>query len=549
MNPKDTVYVTGHKHPDTDSIASAIAYSFFKRAMGIHAIPCRLGKMNAESEYLLNRFGFEAPLLLQDARVRLSEIDLDPPTCISPDTTIAESLQIMQNEHHTYCGVVDEERHLVGLVTKSDIAEVGLGDTAHNIPILTHASVDNIRKTIEGQTVCEPAPEELHVNGRVSIVAMSRMEYLSNYDLKDRIVIVGSDSEAQRLVIRQGAGIMICVWTKEIKEEIIEIAKENHCAIILSGHGATNTSRYLYFSPPVKWIMKTDLITFSENELAEDVGSKMMRSRYHIYPVVDSEKRLTGYAARYHIMNAKNRQIIMVDHNEFSQSVPAAEKARVLEVIDHHRINDFSSTQPVAFRNEIVGSTATIVSTIFRENQIPLQPNLAGLLLGALLSDTMDFHSPTTTEKDRQTANILAAMANLDIEEFAQEMFSVTARTAGRTMSEMINADVKFYTLGDCKTAISQIIVESAKQLRTESASIQPAVDTFAYKKRLDLVVVAFTSIVKNGSVIYCAGSRSGWGLEAFPDKEDEEHSFQENLLSRKQQILPKITEVLERYM
>jgi manganese-dependent inorganic pyrophosphatase len=275
----------------------------------------------------------------------------------------------------------------------------------------------------------------------------------------------------------------------------------------------------------------------------------MLRSRFHIYPVINTERKLVGYVARYHIMNCKNKQIILVDHNEFSQSVRAIEKARVLEVIDHHRINDFSTTQPVAFRNEIVGSSATIVSTIFRENQIPIPQNLAGLLLGALLSDTMNFHSPTTTPKDIQTANILAAMADLDIEEFARDMFAVTANTSGKTYSEMINQDMKIYDIKECKLAISQVIVTSTKALREDDQEIQQAVESFAAKKRLDLSVLVFTSIMENGSIIYAGGNRAAWIPEAFPNRENEEHSFQQDLLSRKKQILPRINEIVDKYM
>ena len=527
MLRKDTVYITGHMHPDTDSIASAIAYSFFKRAMGIPAVPCRLGQLNKETEYLLERFGFEPPMLLTDARVRMSELDLDPPHSISPETTIAETLKIMDQEKHTYCGVVDEEGRLVGLVTKGDIALVGLGDTAYNIDILSKASVENIRKSIDGTTVYAPDERSLHLNGRVSIIAMTDTSKLRNYDLEDRVVILGDNAEAQMLAITRGAGLLIPVWTKEISPEVLECARRHSCPIILSGHGATNTARYIYFAPSVSQIMNTKVVTFNDNELAEDVGLKMQRSRYHVYPILNAEGKLVGYGSRYHIMNSENKKLILVDHNEFSQSVRAIEKARILEVLDHHRINDFSSTQPVAFRNEIVGSTATIVATIFRENQIPLQPNLAGLLLGALLSDTMAFHSPTTTDKDRQTANILAAMAGLDIDEFAKEMFTVSASTEGRSLYEMINQDVKFYDIRGCKLAISQIITGSAKQLRTDSVSV----------------------IVENGSVVFCGGDRAGWGQEAFPDRENEEHSFQEGLMSRKQQILPRITEVIEHYV
>ena len=547
MTSQDPVYITGHQHPDTDSIASAIAYSFFKRSMGIRAIPCRLGSVNAESAWLLKRFGFEEPMLLTDARVRLSDITLDPPTYIKPDTTIFESLRQMEEQGHTYCGVVDDEMHLLGLVTKGDIAQVGLGDTHHNIDILSKTPLDNFVKTLGGKLIYRD--DEMHLNGKVSMIAMAEIAQLDAYQIEDRIVILGSNSVAQRHAIERGAGLLIIVWANSVEPDVIELAKAHHCPIIISGHGAMNTSRYIYFAPAASTIMKTSIVTFTDIELAEDVGKKMLRSRFHIYPVINTERKLVGYVARYHIMNCKNKQIILVDHNEFSQSVRAIEKARVLEVIDHHRINDFSTTQPVAFRNEIVGSSATIVSTIFRENQIPIPQNLAGLLLGALLSDTMNFHSPTTTPKDIQTANILAAMADLDIEEFARDMFAVTANTSGKTYSEMINQDMKIYDIKECKLAISQVIVTSTKALREDDQEIQQAVESFAAKKRLDLSVLVFTSIMENGSIIYAGGNRAAWIPEAFPNRENEEHSFQQDLLSRKKQILPKINDIIDKYM
>ncbi len=543
---KEPVYVTGHQHPDTDSIASAIAYAFFKRAMGVRAVPCRLGPVNAESAYLLKRFGFDEPMLLTDARVKLSEITLDPLTYINEDATIFECLHRMNDEKHTYCGVVDNDLHLVGLITKSDIAAVGLGDTAYNIDMLKKIRLDDVAKTLDGTIVYRE--ESMHLNGKVSMIAMADRDRVNRYDLKDRIIIVGDDAETQKTVIEKGAGLVILVWADNVSDDVIQTAKLYHCPILISGHGAMNTSRYIFFSTSVKEIMQNEVITFNTNELAEDVGAKMLRSRYHIYPIIDMDRKLHGYAARYHIMTAKNKQIIMVDHNEFSQSVRAIEEARILEVIDHHRINDFSSMQPVSFRNEIVGSTATIVATIFRENQIPIPQNLAGLLLGALLSDTMNFHSPTTTDKDRQTANILAAMADLDIDDFARDMFAVTADTTGKSYAEMLNQDMKVYNIRECNLSISQVIVTSTEQVRKESAQIQPAIETFCRKKRLDLAVLVFSSILDNGSVVFYGGNRSEWAREAFPDREGEEHSFQEGLLSRKQQILPKITNIINMY-
>lgn len=546
MRKKEPVYVTGHQHPDTDSVASAIAYAFFKKSMGIPAIPCRLGKLNAETQYLLDRFGIKEPVLLSDARVKLSEIEMDPRTFITPDTTIYESLKQMQDQKHTYCGVIDEEGHLIGLVTKSDISEIGLGDTASSIEVMKRTSLNNICKTINGTIIYDDP--EMKLNGKVSIITMMESENLCKYDVKGRLVICGAHEATQKEVIRMGAGALIVVWTDAISDSVVEVAKEYHCPILISGHGSMNTSRYIYFSPSVKEIMKKELITFADHELAEDVGAKLMRSRYHIYPVVDEENKLVGYVSRYHIMHAENKQIILVDHNEFSQSVRAIEKARILEVIDHHRINDFASTQPVQFRNEIVGSTATVVATIFRENQIPVPKDLAGLLLGAILSDTLNFHSPTTTKKDKVTANILAAMADLEIEDFAKELFTASAENSDLSANEMIKMDMKIFEIAGLKVSISQVIVPAAKKPPQSIPEIQRALERFAVKKNLDLSVMALTSILDNGSIFLFGGERAPWGREAFPDKPGEELSIQEEVFSRKQQILPILTEVIEKY-
>ena len=253
MKKKDPVYITGHRHPDTDSIASSIAYAFFKRSMGVHAVPCRLGALNGETRYLLSRFGFPEPVLLQDARMKLSEIEMDSPVSITPDTTIYETLQIMQEDNRAYCGVVDEKQHLLGMVTKSDLAVVGLNDTAMSIDILAHTPAENIRKTINGTIIYDD--ENAYINGKVSIIAMTELDRLENFNVKDRIVIVGANIEAQLKLIELGAGMLIVVWTDTIDEAVLASAKAHHCPIIRSGHGSMNTSRYLYFAPSVERIM------------------------------------------------------------------------------------------------------------------------------------------------------------------------------------------------------------------------------------------------------------------------------------------------------
>jgi manganese-dependent inorganic pyrophosphatase len=341
--------------------------------------------------------------------------------------------------------------------------------------------------------------------------------------------------------------MLIAVWTKEIMPDVLETAKEYHCPVIISGHGSMNTSRYIYFAPPVRLVMTKELIMFRINDLAEDTGRRMMASRYRTYPVVDADNKLQGYVSQYNIMNSSNKKIILVDHNEFSQSVQAVEKAQLLEVVDHHRICDFSTIQPVSFRNEIVGATATIIATMFRENQIPIPSDLAGLLLGAILSDTLLFQSPTCTEKDQKTANILAALADLDIDTFGREIFQAQLNNGSQTIVEQINQDIKSYEIQASKVTISQIMTSSLADIQAKSEEIQEQINDYADKKDMKLLLVVFTSLPDKGSVVFAAGENAGWAEEAFPNK-DGAYSIQAGILSRKLQVLPKITEIISKY-
>ena len=542
---KNRVYVTGHKHPDTDSVASAIGYAFYKRANGIKAIPCRLGKLSAETKYLLERFGFEQPMLLDDARYKLGEISLDEPVSIKPDKTLFEAIRVLAKNNRQICSVVDDEGRLLGIVTRSDAADIAMGDTESAAKLLKDTPIECIKTAINGKIIYE-APGR-RMNGKVGVIAITS-EDLSGFEVKDRIIITGSDSKAQSDMIRLGAAVLIVVRADDVEANVLEMAKEYGCSIIISGHGTMNTSRYVYFAPRVSQMMVTNPIKFYDSELVEDAGRKMLRSRFHAYPVIDDDEKLLGYVSRYHVMNTGSKKMILVDHNEFSQSVRGIEKAEVLEVIDHHRINDFSTNQPVAFRNEIIGSTATIVATIFRENQIPLPKNLAGLILGAILSDTLKFQSPTTTSKDIATAKFLAGIAGLDIDEFAKDMFSVSANIKGKTLNELLNQDIKFFDIEGCKTMISQVIVTSADIAREMESQVQELIEQFVKKKELDLCLMAFTSILENGSVVFAAGDKAPWAAEAFPNKEGETLSLQTGVLSRKSQILPRITAVVQKY-
>lgn len=538
----EITYVVGHKKPDSDSIISAIAYAAYLNSRQIPAKPCRLGPLNEETQFLLHRFGFEEPDYLEDARVRLKEIEYIDPVTLSMETTIFEALDTMHTYNTRLLAVVNEDSKVQGIVTRSDLSVLGMGDTALGIDLLKETSVEAMAKTIEGSIVYKA--KTTHVNGKVSIIALASTK-LDRYEIADRIVIIGNDPQAQIESIQKGAGILIVVWAKGIQKEVLEEAKKRQCSIILSGLGTMNTSRYLYFSIPVSLIMQKKVITFKENEFVEDVMIKMRETTFNTYPILNEANVLIGYVTRYHVMNAQNKRIVLVDHNEFSQSVKGIEKANLVEVIDHHRIHNFSTLQPISFRNEIIGSTTSIVASIYKENNVSISKSLAGLMLGAIISDALNFQSPTTTNKDILIAQELSEISHQNIERLANAMFSITMNLdPNMNLEELrskIQSDMKAFTIHDHGVLISQVFLLELDTLTYFEEKIRAILSDL--EKQCDLCVLAFTSVKEKGSIFYLSGT-----LKEKVEEQMKEKTFMDKILSRKKQIVPMVTTILDMY-
>lgn len=547
MAQDNKIYVTGHQKPDTDCIAAAIGYAFYKRALGLDAVPCRLGRVNLESKYLLKKFHFSKPQLLKTAKVRMDEIDLDEPLSITSDTSILETMEKMEESGRESFAVTDPDGVLTGWISKTDIAKLALGDSDTTRKMLRRTSAEYFAKAVKGKVIYDDPKK--NISGIIGILTRNEGHTLIECNPKGKIVITGNEKTAMLELIRQGAGILILLYTKEVDPEVLSLAAEKHCSIILSGYNAINASRYLYLASPVSLIMREKVAAFSSNELADDVNKKMAATRFRSYPVVDKENRLIGYVSRYQIMNYHNKKLILVDHNEFSHSVDGIGSAPVLEVIDHHRVADFSTPRPVDFRNEIVGATSTIIATIFRENMIPFSKELAGLLLGGILSATVNLQAPTTSPKDIETANILAAMADLRLDDFSKEMFSMDTEVRDKMIAEMISHDMIFRNINGMRVVFGRVNVSDIEAYREDPLDIHVRLEDYCKSRELDLCILAFVSALENGCILFCAGDKEKWALEAYPNKPGEVNSFQEGVVSRSSQIIPRIEYVIKKYM
>lgn len=536
------IHITGHKHPDTDSICSAIGYSHLKRKLGFDAVACRLGEVNHETEYVLKRFGFEHPIILDDARMRLNEIDIDKAVTIKEETTIYEAWQLMSVEKKVLC-VVDDNNVLLGVLTNSNLSSVAMGDTAKSIELLSKTPIEYIVKTISGALVY--SPKQTRLNGKISIIAVAEHK-LDSYELKDRTVIVGNDTEAQLQAIEKDAACLVIVWADYVKDEVIKFAKEKGCAIILSGHGTLNTSRYIFYSSPIKFIMSTNLVTFDKSEFVDDVLNKVVKSRYRSYPVIDDKGKIFGLISRYHLLNARRKQIILVDHNEIAQSVDGLMEADLIEVVDHHRIGDIQTNKPINFRNQLVGSTCTIIANLYDENRVPLDKDMAGLLCAAILSDTLNFKSPTTTLTDIHTAQRCGRIAELNTDDLAKDIFTKGAGLHEKTALEIIENDIKEFQIGNYRVRVGQMSLFDIYQVESVREDIVKAMKAYVDEKRIDLLLLLFTSLEHHGSAMLYMGKEKWIAEEAYPGIDNKRLSLFADILSRKKQVMPRLSSVVE---
>lgn len=533
------IYVTGHRHPDTDSIVSAIGYAHLRQKQGYNVVPCRLGDLTTETEFILNKFQQTEPLLITDARAQLDESVMDDANKVNESAILRDIIERFDADRKVFT-VQDEKSHLLGLVTNSSIGAIAWGDTAQGIDLLAKTSVENLNRSIDGKLLY--APGESDHNGKVSIIALSA-NHLKYYDLEKRIVVMGNDTTAQIEAINKGASVLILVWTKEVAPMVMQAAKAAKCAIILSGHGAMNTSRYLYYAIPVKDIMtpNKDLIVFSEAEFVDDAREKMMRSRHRAYPIVDDENRVMGLTSRYRLLNMPRRRFVLVDHNESTQSVPNIEKADIIEIIDHHRLGDLTSDKPIAFRSEPLGATATIISKMFLESQIEPDLDIAGLLLSAIIADTLNFKSPTTTKQDRKMAQHWSDLTGLDIEELSESIFKASSKMLMDDLNTLLMSDMKEYMVQDKKIIISQRTMYRLNEAEATADEIIKVMESRALDKDVYLWLMMFTSARDSGSIFFAAGPGKDIVPEVFPNKEGEEYTFQNGVVSRKNQVVPQI--------
>ncbi|MCM0650426.1 putative manganese-dependent inorganic diphosphatase [Clostridium swellfunianum] len=539
---KDTIYITGHKNPDTDSICAAIAYAEFKNKTGhLDAIPVRLGDVNRETQFILNYFGVEVPKLIETVKVQVSDLHIDNVAPVSPDISLKMAWNIMKKNNSKTLPVVDENDLLMGIATISNLFSSFMDVWDNNILAKSGTTLENIVDTLSAKHVYIH-DENLKLRGKIVTAAMGPESTESILEPGD-IVICGDREDTQKVVVEKCASLMIITGNHIASSEIIELAKKSGCSILSTPYDSFTTSRLITQSIPISFVMARDnILSFDTDDFVEEIRDIMLETRYRSYPVIDTYGKVLGTISRYHLISQNRKKVILVDHNEKTQSVHGLEDAEVLEIIDHHRIADIQTGNPIYFRNEPVGSTSTIVASIFFENGIRPSKKVAGLLCAAIISDTLLFKSPTSTNVDKLMLKRLSEIANIDVDSFAKEMFKAGTSLSNRTVDEIFHQDFKVFTLNNLKIGISQISTMDLEGFHDMKSDMLSLMDKKAVENGFNLIVFMLTDILKGGSELFVAGKEKELVARAFNVKLTGPSVYLPDILSRKKQVIPPIT-------
>ncbi len=543
---ENIVYVTGHKNPDSDSICAAYGYSEFKnKTSKLPTKPVRLGNVNAETQFILDYFGVEAPDLLETVKLKVEDLDIDTIASIMPNLSLKMAWIIMRDNHIKSLPVVDKNERLVGILSISNLTSSYMEIGDNNILAKSKTSIENILDTLSASSIY--INEDCKVfKGKIAVTAMQPESLKEIVDEGD-IAIVGDRPDVQEALIDLKTSLIIITGSHGLAENLLSKAKENGVTIINTPHDSFTASRLLIQSIPVNYVMATDdLISFSKDELVEDIKDVMAETRFNSYPVTDEDGRVVGTVSRYHLISNHKKKVIQVDHNERGQSVDGLEEAEVLEIIDHHRVADIQTSNPIYFRNEPLGSSSTIVGKCYFELNMTPSKEAAGLLCGAIISDTLLFKSPTCTEQDKIVCKRLAEIAGIEsLENFAKEMFKAGTSLKGKTVSQIFNQDFKPFTMGEVKVGVAQVNtmdIDGFMPLKDEMLSFMKSE---ADSKSYDVIMLLLTDILTEGSQVLVAGERHDYVEKTFNVELKDSMAFLPGVLSRKKQVIPPLTNVI----
>ena len=551
VDKKRPIYVVGHKNPDTDSICSAIAYANLKNILNKDEeqmyVAARAGAMNPETEYVLKKFLADSPVYISDVMTQVRDMEIRETKGVPGSLSLKRAWEMM-NDQGVFTLPITENDELQGLITVSDIATAYMDVYDNKILSTSNTSYKNILDTLDG-TMLIGDENDYFSEGEV-IIAAANPDMMEEYIHKGDMVILGNRYESQLCAIEMNAGCIVVCMGAKVSLTIKKLAEERGCHVISTPYDTFTVARLINQSMQISHFMKSEgLLTFHLKDRTEDIKDIMGKKRYRDFPILNKQDKYVGMISRRNLINARKKQLILVDHNEATQAVNGIEFAEILEIIDHHRLRSLETIGPVFFRNEPVGCTATILYRIYRENNVEIDKQTAGLLCSAIISDTLMYRSPTCTAVDRAAAERLAEIAEINVEEYAREMFSAGSDLENKQADEIFYQDFKTFNVGEVSFGVGQINSMNNDELQLIKEKLIPFMAQV--NAGVEAVFFMLTDIMTESTEMLFFGKRAKQMIEEafFVRTEDiiDEHScILRNVVSRKKQVVPAIVGSLQ---
>lgn len=536
----DNIYIFGHKNPDTDSVTSSITLSYLKNKLGLNTEPVVLGEINSETKFVLNYFNTKTPKYLNDVKLQMKDLNYHKNFYINQNDSLFNTYKCMTENNVTGIPVVDDNLKFISIVTAKNIAEYIINGNYNYL----NTSYDNIVKVLDGEIITKFDNE---ISGNVLAAAYRSTTFMDLITLTNNdVLIVGDRHSILEAAVNKKVKLIIVVGNGLIKDKHIEIAKQNKVNIIRTKLDTYETAKKIGLTNYIKNILKEDrTYTFDQNDYYDDFLVKSSKLKFNNYPIIDKDENCLGLIRVTEITEKNKKKVILVDHNEFEQSIDGLEEAEILEIVDHHKIGNISTKNPINFRNMSVGSTNTIIYRMYKENNIEIPKHIAGLMISGILSDTLCLTSPTTTEIDKEVVNNLSDVAEVDYEKYAIEMFKAGTSLKGKTVKEVVSTDIKKFHNDDITFAISQIFTLDYEEILNKKEEYVREISNINENKEYDFTILLVTDIIKNGSYILFTDTAKTYLENAFNISNLEQGYYLEGLVSRKKQIVPQIMDVM----
>ena len=532
----DPIFVTGHRNPDTDSIVSAIAYAALRNACGHREYQAaRLGAVSEETQLVLDRFGFEPPKLLTDLYNQIRDLDFDTPPVLSAGVTVGRAWDEMGSHANiSSVPVAREDGTLYGILSRTDIANYNM--TRITAGVLEEVPLFNVLSVLEGKILNEAGQNVDTVAGEITIALPQSRESLL-WTGKDTIVLCGYQPDMIRRALEMNVSCLV-LCQAELPEELRRLPTKT--CVISTPFDAYRAAQLIFQSAPIGRICNTTgVVCVHLDDRVDDVKDLVLKHRHSCYPILDRDEKVVGILTRYHLLRPRRKRVVLVDHNEASQSVPGLDEAEILEIIDHHRLADIQTSSPIYVRNEPVGSTNTIIASMYQDRGLLPSENVAGMMAAAILSDTVMFKSPTCTDRDIRTAQRMARIANISLDELGKQMFS--ASVEGKTARELLFSDYKEFLIAGNSLAVAQVACVDSGVLMERKEEFLELMRDHAQKRGFDLVLMMITDVLLEGTQILYVGDDETI-QQAFSVTPRDSCVFLPKVLSRKKQIVPMLS-------